>query len=99
MIRGRSEPWSSAPRDLIAFASFLLVSSRFDRSVSYAHWIAGSDWLTENAPHPATKENTPKGGRPVEKLGNRNISITMRLDTATTPMLLKVEYSGKLQPN
>jgi hypothetical protein len=31
--------------------------------------------------------------------GDRNISITMRLDTVTTPMLLKVEHSGWLQPN
>jgi hypothetical protein len=27
-------------------------------------------------------------GRAVEKLGDRDISITMRLDTVTTPMLL-----------
>ena len=42
-------------------------------------------------------------GKPVElhleKLWDRNISITTRLvDTATTPMLLKVVRSGKLQP-
>jgi alcohol dehydrogenase len=36
----------------------------------------------------------------MEKLWDRNISITTRLvDTATTPMLLKVVRSGKLQPN
>jgi len=35
----------------------------------------------------------------MEKLWDRNISITTRLvDTATTPMLLKVVRSGKLQP-
>jgi alcohol dehydrogenase len=43
-------------------------------------------------------------GKPVElhleKLWDRNISITTRLvDTVTTPMLLKVVRSGKLQPN
>ena len=38
-------------------------------------------------------------GRVVEKLGYRNISITMRLDAVTTPMLLKAEHSGWLQPN
>jgi alcohol dehydrogenase len=43
-------------------------------------------------------------GKPVElhleKLWDRNISITTRLvDTVTTPMLLKVVCSGKLQPN
>lgn len=43
-------------------------------------------------------------GKPVElhleKLWDRNISITTRLvDTSTTPMLLKVVRSGKLQPN
>jgi len=42
-------------------------------------------------------------GKPVElhmeKLWDRNISITTRLvDTTTTPMLLKVVRSGKLQP-
>jgi alcohol dehydrogenase len=42
-------------------------------------------------------------GKPVElhleKLWDRNIAITTRLvDTATTPMLLKVVRSGKLQP-
>src|ERR1700689_5274381 len=42
-------------------------------------------------------------GKPVElhmeKLWDRNISLTTRLvDTATTPMLLKVVRSGKLQP-
>jgi alcohol dehydrogenase len=42
-------------------------------------------------------------GRPVdlhlEKLWDRNIAITTRLvDTATTPMLLKIVGSGKLQP-
>jgi alcohol dehydrogenase len=42
-------------------------------------------------------------GKPVElylqKLWDRNISITTRLvDTVTTPMLLKVVRSGKLQP-
>jgi alcohol dehydrogenase len=42
-------------------------------------------------------------GKPVtlhmEKLWDRNIAITTRLvDTATTPMLLKVVQSGKLQP-
>jgi alcohol dehydrogenase len=42
-------------------------------------------------------------GKPVvlqmEKLWDRNISITTRLvDTVTTPMLLKVVHSGKLQP-
>jgi alcohol dehydrogenase len=42
-------------------------------------------------------------GKPVElhleKLWDRNISLTTRLvDTATTPMLLKVVKSGKLQP-
>ena len=31
--------------------------------------------------------------------GDRNISITMRLDAVTTPMLLNVEHSGWLQPN
>jgi alcohol dehydrogenase len=31
--------------------------------------------------------------------GDRNISITMRLDAVTTPMLLKAEHSGWLQPN
>ena len=36
----------------------------------------------------------------MEKLWDRNISITTRLvDTVTTPMLLKVGRSGKLQPN
>jgi alcohol dehydrogenase len=36
----------------------------------------------------------------LEKLWDRNISITTRLvDTVTTPMLLKVVQSGKLQPN
>jgi alcohol dehydrogenase len=35
----------------------------------------------------------------LEKLWDRNISITTRLvDTVTTPMLLKVVHSGKLQP-
>jgi alcohol dehydrogenase len=35
----------------------------------------------------------------VEKLWDRNITLTTRLvDTATTPMLLKVVQSGKLQP-
>lgn len=43
-------------------------------------------------------------GKPVElhmeKLWDRNISITTRLvDTVTTPMLLKVTRSGKLKPN
>jgi alcohol dehydrogenase len=43
-------------------------------------------------------------GKPVElhmeKLWDRNISITTRLvDTVTTPMLLKIVRSGKLQPN
>jgi alcohol dehydrogenase len=43
-------------------------------------------------------------GKPVdlhlEKLWDRNISITTRLvDTVTTPMLLKVVRSGKLQPS
>jgi alcohol dehydrogenase len=43
-------------------------------------------------------------GKPVElhleKLWDRNISLTTRLvDTVTTPMLLKVVRSGKLQPN
>jgi alcohol dehydrogenase len=43
-------------------------------------------------------------GKPVElhleKLWDRNISITTRLvDTTTTPMLLKVVRSGKLQPS
>jgi alcohol dehydrogenase len=43
-------------------------------------------------------------GKPVElhleKLWDRNISLTTRLvDTATTPMLLKVVRSGKLQPS
>jgi alcohol dehydrogenase len=42
-------------------------------------------------------------GKPVElhleKLWDRNISLTTRLvDTVTTPMLLKVVSSGKLQP-
>ena len=42
-------------------------------------------------------------GKPVElhleKLWDRNISLTTRLvDTVTTPMLLKVVLSGKLQP-
>lgn len=42
-------------------------------------------------------------GKPVElhleKLWDRNISLTTRLvDTATTPMLLKIVRSGKLQP-
>ena len=42
-------------------------------------------------------------GKPVElhmeKLWDRNISLTTRLvDTVTTPMLLKVVHSGKLQP-
>ena len=42
-------------------------------------------------------------GKPVdlhlEKLWDRNITMTTRLvDTATTPMLLKVVQSGKLQP-
>ena len=36
----------------------------------------------------------------VEKLWDRNITLTTRLvDTVTTPMLLKVVGSGKLQPN
>src|ERR1700694_4360834 len=36
----------------------------------------------------------------LEKLWNRNIAIPTRLvDTVTTPMLLKVVRSGKLQPN
>jgi threonine dehydrogenase-like Zn-dependent dehydrogenase len=35
----------------------------------------------------------------MEKLWDRNISLTTRLvDTVTTPMLLKVVRSGKLQP-
>lgn len=35
----------------------------------------------------------------MEKLWDRNISLTTRLvDTVTTPMLLKVVCSGKLQP-
>jgi alcohol dehydrogenase len=35
----------------------------------------------------------------LEKLWDRNISITTRLvDTATTPMLLRVVRSGRLQP-
>ena len=35
----------------------------------------------------------------LEKLWDRHITITTRLvDTATTPMLLKVVQSGKLQP-
>ena len=35
----------------------------------------------------------------VEKLWDRNITLTTRLvDTITTPMLLKVVHSGKLQP-
>jgi alcohol dehydrogenase len=43
-------------------------------------------------------------GKPVElhmeKLWDRNISLTTRLvDTVTTPMLLKVVSSGKLQPS
>jgi alcohol dehydrogenase len=43
-------------------------------------------------------------GRPVElhmeKLWDRNISVTTRLvDTVTTPMLLKLVISGKLQPS
>jgi alcohol dehydrogenase len=43
-------------------------------------------------------------GKPVElhmeKLWDRNISLTTRLvDTVTTPMLLKVVRSGKLQPD
>jgi alcohol dehydrogenase len=42
-------------------------------------------------------------GKPVElhleKLWDRNISLTTRLvDTITTPMLLKMIQSGKLQP-
>ena len=42
-------------------------------------------------------------GKPVqlhmERLWDRNISLTTRLvDTVTTPMLLKVVQSGKLQP-
>ena len=42
-------------------------------------------------------------GKPVElhleKLWDRNITLTTRLvDTVTTPMLLKVVQSGKLQP-
>ncbi len=36
----------------------------------------------------------------MEKLWDRNISLTTRLvDTVTTPMLLKVVRSGKLQPS
>ena len=36
----------------------------------------------------------------VEKLWDRNITLTTRLvDTVTTPMLLKVVGSGKLQPS
>ena len=36
---------------------------------------------------------------PMEKLCDRNISLTTRLvDTVTTPMLLKIVRSGKLQP-
>jgi alcohol dehydrogenase len=36
----------------------------------------------------------------MEKLWDRNISLTTRLvDTATIPMLLKVVESGKLQPS
>ena len=43
-------------------------------------------------------------GKPVElhleKLWDRNISLTTRLvDTVTTPMLLKIVASGKLQPD
>src|SRR5206468_5523876 len=35
----------------------------------------------------------------VEKLWDRNITLTTRLvDTVTTPMLLKIVQSGKLQP-
>jgi alcohol dehydrogenase len=35
----------------------------------------------------------------LEKLWDRNIAITTRLvDTAATPMLLKVVQSGRLQP-
>jgi alcohol dehydrogenase len=36
----------------------------------------------------------------MEKLWDRNISLTTRLvDTVTIPMLLKVVQSGKLQPS
>ncbi len=36
----------------------------------------------------------------MEKLWDRDISLTTRLvDTVTTPMLLKVVRSGKLQPS
>lgn len=36
----------------------------------------------------------------LEKLWDRNITLTTRLvDTVTTPMLLKVVQSGRLQPN
>ena len=36
----------------------------------------------------------------LEKLWDRNIALTTRLvDTVTTPMLLKVVRSGKLQPS
>jgi alcohol dehydrogenase len=36
----------------------------------------------------------------LEKLWDRNVSLTTRLvDTATTPMLLKVVQSGRLQPS
>ena len=36
----------------------------------------------------------------MERLWDRNISLTTRLvDTVTTPMLLKIVQSGKLQPN
>ena len=35
----------------------------------------------------------------LEKLWDRNITLTTRLvDTVTTPMLLKIVQSGKLQP-
>ncbi len=36
----------------------------------------------------------------MEKLWDRNIALTTRLvDTVTTPMLLKIVASGKLQPH
>ena len=51
-----------------------------------------------------TRAATGVHGKPVElhmeKLWDRNISLTTRLvDTVTTPMLLKVVRSGKLQPS
>jgi len=66
--------------------------------------IIGADSEPSLAGHLATKADRGFHGKPVElhveKLWDRNITLTTRLvDTVTTPMLLKVVRSGKLQPS